>query len=522
MIQIDGNNLKLEDVISVARFGEKVKLAPAARQRMSQSRAWVEEIVASGRPVYGINTGFGIFADQRISSKDSRALSRNLILSHSVSTGQDLPGEVVRAAMLIRANTLSSGYSGVRPELVETLLEMLNRRVTPVIPSQGSLGSSGDLAPLSHMALVFTTDEADREEDSGWADYGLPESKRMTGKAAMKAAGIERLILGAKEGLALTNGATFSAAIAALAVFDAENLLKTAEIALGMTLEALLGVSTAFDARLHTLRKHPGQMAVAARIRQLTRGSTLIDGGGRVQDAYSLRCGPQVQGAAWDTINYVREIILREINAVTDNPLLVGPGEAISGGNFHGEPIGLAMDFLSIVLSEVAAISERRIFRLTDGQLNAGLPPMLVDSFDDAGLNSGMMMAQYTAASLVLENQTLANPDSVHSLPTSAEQEDHNANSMTAARHTREIIENTAHVLAIEVYCAARGLDLRLRQLPEAKMGAGVSRAFRKVRDAVPYTAGDAWWGPEIEKVHKLLTTGELASSTFGDLQAID
>ncbi|HZD57771.1 MAG TPA: histidine ammonia-lyase [Anaerolineales bacterium] len=522
MLQIDGNHLKLEDVITVARFGEKVELAPAARQRMAQSRAWVEEIVSSGDPVYGINTGFGIFADQRISAQDSRALSRNLILSHSVSTGQNLPSEVVRAAMLIRANTLSSGYSGVRPELVETLLEMLNRYITPMIPSQGSLGSSGDLAPLSHMALVFTTDGADREEESGWADYGIPESTRMTGKAAMNAAGIERLILGPKEGLALTNGATFSAAIAALAVFDTENLLKTAEIALAMTLEALLGVSTAFDARLHMLRRHPGQIAVAAKIRQLTRGSNLVDGGDRVQDAYSLRCGPQVQGAAWDTIHFIKEIMLREINAVTDNPLLVGPGEAISGGNFHGEPIGLSMDFLSIVLSEVAAISERRIFRLTDGQLNAGLPPMLVDSFDAAGLNSGMMMPQYTAASLVLENQTLANPDSVHSLPTSAEQEDHNANSMTAARHAREILENSAHVLAIEVYCAARGLDLRLRQLPEAKMGAGVSRAYRKVREVVPYTAGDACWGPEIEKVKRLITTGELVLTTFTNLPAID
>ena len=522
MLQIDGNNLKLEDVITVARFGEKVELAAAARARMAQSRAWVDEIIAAGHPVYGINTGFGIFADQRISSKDSRALSRNLILSHAVSTGQDLPGEVVRAAMLIRANTLSSGYSGVRPELVETLLEMLNRGVTPIIPSQGSLGSSGDLAPLAHMALVFTTDGADRAEDSGWAECGGAKRERMDGKAAMGAAGIERLILGPKEGLALTNGATFSAAIAALAIFDAEILLKTAEIGLAMTLEALLGVSTAFDARLHMLRKHPGQMAVAARIRQLTQGSTLIDGGGRVQDAYSLRCGPQVQGAAWDTIHHVKEIILREINAVTDNPLLLGPGEAISGGNFHGEPIGLAMDFLSIVLAEVAAISERRIFRLTDGKLNAGLPPMLVDSFDDAGLNSGMMMPQYTAASLVLENQTLANPDSVHSLPTSAEQEDHNANSMTAARHARKIVENTAHVLAIEVYCAARGLDLRLRQLPEGEIGKGVFRAFRKVREVVPYTEGDAWWGPEIEKVKELIITDELASGAFGDLPAID
>lgn len=522
MTKIDGNSLTIENVIAVARFGEKVELAPAARQRMTQSYTWVEEIVATDQPVYGINTGFGIFANQRISPKDSKRLSRNLILSHAVSTGPELPPEVVRAAMLIRANTLSSGYSGVRPEIVETLLEMLNRGVTPVVPAQGSLGSSGDLAPLSHLSMIFSTDSADLEEESGLADYGFPISERMSGKAAMALAEIPRLILGPKEGLALINGATFSAALAALAVNDAENLLRVAEISLGMSLEALLGVSAAYDERLHALRRHPGQGEVAARVRQITQGSSLMDAEGRVQDAYSLRCAPQVQGAVWDVLKFVRDVIDREINAVTDNPLLFGPEEAISGGNFHGEPVGLCMDFLSAAMTEVAAISERRVFRLTDGQLNSGLPPMLVDSFKDAGLNSGMMMAQYTAASLVLENQTLANPDSVHSLPTSAEQEDHNANSMTAARNTRQVIENTAHVLAIEVYCAARALDLRLRQMPEASLGKGTSGAHLKVREAVPYRAGDAWWGPEIEKVRQLVTSGHLAAVVSNLLQPID
>ena len=506
MLQIDGNSLAIEDVVSVARQKVSVALAPAARERIIQSSQWVQAIVASNEPVYGINTGFGIFSDQSIPGEDSDLLSRNLILSHAVATGPELPGEVVRAAMLIRANTLAIGISGVRPAIVETLLEMLNRGVTPVIPSQGSLGSSGDLAPLSHMALVFTTGPGDRDEESGWAVY---QNERLSGKAAMISASIPRLVLGPKEGLAVNNGATFSAAIAALAVFDAAHLLGLAEISLSMSLEAMLGVSAAFDPRVHAARRHPGQMAVAARVRELTHGSSLLDAGRRVQDAYSLRCAPQVQGAARDALDYVYGVVSREINAVTDNPLLFGPGQAISGGNFHGEPVGIAMDFLSIAMAEVGAISERRIFRLTDGKLNGGLPPMLVDTPQSAGLNSGMMMPQYTAASLVLESQTLANPDSVHSLPTSAEQEDHNANSMTAARHTRQVIENTAHILAIEIYCAARALDLRFRQRPDARVGAGVMGAYRKVREKVPYRPGDAWWGPEIERVRQLILDPE-------------
>ncbi len=501
-MQLDGKSLTINNVLSVARDGEYVELATIAKDSMNHSRKWLQEILSSGKPVYGINTGFGIFADQSISPENSIKLSRNLILSHAVATGESLPEEIVRGAMLIRANTLASGYSGVRTEVVETILAMLNKGVSPIVPAQGSLGSSGDLALLSHLALVFTTDEFDLDEESGLATY---QGKLMSGKSAMGLAGIQRLILGPKEGLAVNNGATFSAAVAALAVIDAAHLLDLAEISLAMSIEAMLGVSAAFDPRLHIARNHPGQIAVAEKVRTLNQGSTLIDSAGKIQDAYSLRCAPQVQGAARDTLTYVRSVIDREINAATDNPLLFSSGEALSGGNFHGEPVGLVMDFLGIAMAEVGAISERRTFRLTDGKLNAGLPPMLVDSVEAAGLNSGMMMPQYTAASLVLENQTLANPDSVHSLPTSAEQEDHNANSMTAARNTRQIIKNTSHILAIEIYCAARGLDLRLRQSPNAKMGRGVWDAFRKIRKNVPYTAGDAWWGPEIERVKDLV-----------------
>jgi histidine ammonia-lyase len=503
MVFIDGSTLALEDIVKVARYGETAGLSDEGRNAIENSRKNLDTIIATGRPVYGINTGFGIFSDQRIPNDESAVLSRNLILSHAVGTGPALAEEVVRAAMLVRANTLAKGLSGVRIEIVETLLEMLNAGVTPVVPSQGSLGSSGDLCPLSHMALVFTTDDYDREVDSGQASFG---GKIIDGKTAMQMAGIKRIKLRAKEGLALNNGATFSAAIAALAVIDAEYYLDLADYSMSMTLEGVMGVKSAFDPRVHIARGHPGQIRVANHVLDITAGSSLIDSSGRIQDAYSLRCAPQVMGAARDTLEFVRSVVEREVNAATDNPLILGPAEVISGGNFHGEPVGFAMDYLGIAMSEVAAISERRIFRLTDNKLNAGLPPMLVDHVQAAGLNSGLMMPQYTAVSLVLENQTLAGPDSVRSLPTSAEQEDHNANSMTAARHAREILVNTAHVLAIELYTAARALDLRMRDNPEMKMGQGTQKVYQILRDAVPYQPGDAWWGPEIERVHSLIT----------------
>jgi histidine ammonia-lyase len=359
------------------------------------------------------------------------------------------------------------------------------------------------------MALVFTTDEFDREDDSGWAEY---HGEIVSGKNAMARAGIARIRLGPKEGLAVNNGATFSAAIAALAIEDADALLDIADTALAMSLEAVLGCRSAFDPRLHIARGHAGQMRVASHVLQLTEGSDLLDAAGRIQDAYSLRCAPQVNGAARDTLSFVRSVIENEVNAATDNPLIFDDGDVISGGNFHGEPIGMVMDYLAIAMCEVAAISERRIFRLTDGKLNGDLPPMLVDHPDAAGLNSGLMMPQYTAASLVLENQTLATPDSVHSLPTSGEQEDHNANSMTAARHARQVLHNSTHVLAIEMYTAARALDLRLRQTPEKRMGGKTSQVFSKLRAKVPYQAGDAWWGPEIEQVKGMILNGDFAS----------
>ena len=506
-IILDGNTLTIEEIVAVARHGAKVGLAPSAVDSINRSRKWVETIIAQREPVYGINTGFGIFSERKIPCEDSAQLSRNIILSHAVGTGQPLDEEIVRAAILVRANTLAKGHSGVRLIIVETLMALLNEYVTPIVPSQGSLGSSGDLAPLSHLALVYTNDSKDLDQESGHANY---QGERLTGKEAMARAGIPRVILEAKEGLALNNGATFSAAIAALAIYDAETLLKTANVSLAMTLEAVMGCSAAYDKRIHLARGHQGQLKVAAAVRELTKYSSLIDCQSRVQDAYSLRCAPQVQGICWDTCDFARKTIEQEVNAATDNPLLFEPGKALSGGNFHGEPVGLVMDFLSVAMAEIGSISERRTFRLLDGHLNAELPPMLVDSPEAAGLNSGLMMPQYTAASLVLENQGLAAPASVHSLPTSAEQEDHNANSMTAARHTRQILFNTAYILAIEVYTAARALTFRLRDDPHVALGAGTSQAYQAVREKVPYQAGDAWWGPEIDLVAQMVLNEKL------------
>ncbi|HAY85603.1 MAG TPA: histidine ammonia-lyase [Chloroflexi bacterium] len=512
MIILDGKNLTIHQVVETAKKDTQVKLSQQAIENIMRSENWVSEISQSDQPFYGINTGFGIFSDKQISQKDIANLNRNLILSHAVGTGSDFDPEITRAAMLIRSNTLASGYSGIRLSVLEKLLSMLNKGVVPCIPSQGSLGSSGDLAPLSHLALVLTTDQRDLEEESGYAIY---KHQKMSGKQAMQQAEIPRQILGPKEGLAITNGATFSAAVAALTCNLTEILLNTAEVSLAMSLEALLGASAAFDERLHHIRNQEGQIHVAKRIRKLTKDSTMLNAAGRVQDAYSLRCAPQVQGPARDTLKFAEQIITREINAVTDNPLIFGPLEAISGGNFHGEIIGIAMDYLKIALSEVSAISERRIFQLTDNKMNADLPPMLVDSYAAAGLNSGMMMPQYTAASLVLENQHMSTPDSINSLPTSGGKEDHNANSLTAARHAYQVAQNTAHVLAVELYCAARAIDIRLKSNPAFILGQGVSKAYQTIRKTVPYQPGDAWWAPEIEQVKTLVMEGELALNHF-------
>jgi len=514
LLTLDGESLTLQDVIDVARDGRGVSLAPGARSAVAESCAWVDRVVAEGHPtVYGINTGFGVFASRRVAGADAQQLSRNLILSHTSGVGEPLPEDVVRAAMLIRANTLAAGYSGVRPELIDTLISMLNRRVTPVVPEKGSLGASGDLAPLSHLALVFTTDAHDRDEDSGEAMF---DGRRMSGKAAMRETSIPRLILQAKEGLALNNGATFSAAMAALAVYDAETLLDTTIVVAAMSLEALRGVSHALDERLHSARRHRGQIEVASRLRELTAGSTLIDSTSRVQDPYSLRAVPQVLGPIRETTAFVRGVVERELNAATDNPLifldLPSENKALSGANFHGEPIALAMDYLKIAVSEIASLSERRLFRLTDEKLNDGLPEMLIEH---GGLNSGYMMAQYTAAALVSDNKTLAHPDSVDSIPTSANQEDFNPMAANAARRCREIIGNAQHVVGLELLAAAQALDLRLRADPNARLGQGTHRAWKRIRQEVSFLDKDRLLAPDVEKACHLVARGHMAE-VFG------
>ncbi len=506
-----GDELTLADVAAVARENARVELSADARARLAASRAWVERMSASDQTtVYGINTGFGIFANVRISPEQSRDLMRRLILSHAAGVGESLPEEVVRAALLIRANALAQGHSGVRVAVVETLIEMLNHSVHPLIPAKGSVGASGDLAPLSHLALVLSTDAQDEEAQSGEAFY---QGERLSGKEAMRRAGIPRLVLEAKEGLALNNGTSISAALATLALIDAQNLAANAECAVALTLEAVRGISSAFDARIHHAGRHRGQQAVAERIRALTRGSRLLDATDRVQDAYSIRCAPQVIGAAHDSFEYAVRILTEEINAATDNPLIFvdaeGAGQARSGGNFHGVAVATVCDLVAISVSEMGAQSERRTFRLCDAKLSEGLPMMLVEG---GGLNSGLMMAQVTAAALVSENKTLAHPDSVDSIPTSANQEDHVPMATNAARHLREVVWNTERILGIEMLAAAQGIDLRLRNLGRGieMLGEGTRAAHACLRATVPFLDRDRVLYPDLDRALALVHSGEL------------
>jgi histidine ammonia-lyase len=493
MIIIGQQPLSIDEIIQVARKDEIVKLGDRALVLIQDSNTRLEKIIESDQPVYGINTGFGIFADKKIQKNELKRLNRNLILSHAVGVGEPLSDEIVRAAMIVRANTLAKGYSGVRLELINTIIEALNKQVTPIVPSQGSLGSSGDLCPLSHMALVLTTDENNFEAESGSAKF---KNNEYSGKKAMELAGISRYLLGPKEGLALNNGATFSAAMAAIAIYEANYLAEIADKAVSLSLEALRGSPDAFDSRIHAARGLAGQLTSAKNIHSYSEGSTLIGSTNRVQDAYSLRCAPQVHGAIRDTIQFAQSIIEREINAATDNPLIFEPDIALSGGNFHGEPVALISDYLGIALSELGAISERRTYRLTDGKLNDGLPAMLVDSTNDEGLKSGVMILQYTAASLVLENQTLASPDSVHSLPTSGGQEDHNANAMNAAKHALKIIDNLRIILSIELFVATRAIELRMKL--NNKLGKINQQTYDKIRSQIPFSPDDKIWSQDI------------------------
>lgn len=538
-IRLGDGPVGLADLAAVAR-GATVGLALTERARaaMRVSEDWVAGLSArmdAGEPVepvYSVNTGFGSLAGRQAfgSSAQARDLSRRLVLSNAAGVGRDFDPEVIRAAMLIRAASLVRGHSAVRAEVVETLLAMLARDVVPVVPEYGSLGASGDLIPLAHMALVMSRAEGeDAEIDSGEAWY---KGQRMSGLAAMAAAGIDRVVLGPKEGLAILNGTSFSTAQTALALHDAETLLATAEVAAAMSIEALCGFGDAFVAELHEARGHPGQIACATRMRALLAGSALIDGGADSdpqrqppQDAYSLRCVPQVLGPVRDTLAFVRGIVETEINAATDNPLIFAnrlPGrslKALSGGNFHAEYIAFAADFLAIVVTEIGNIAERRLFRLNDGTLNRGLPDMLVDS-EQVGMDCGYMLPQYLAAALVSDCKTLAHPDSVDSIPTCSNQEDHVSMANNAGRHARQVVQNIEHVVGIELLMAAQALELRLERVrrgPEALSPA--SRAVLALVRATPAADGraidhltrDTILSPRIRAAAALVRSGRVA-----------
>jgi histidine ammonia-lyase len=485
MITLDGQTLRLEQLAAVARAREEVRLDEAAHALILASRTVIEQILAEGRTVYGVNTGFGKLADVHISPEHIRELQVNLVRSHSCGVGEPLSEAETRAMMCLRANVLAKGYSGVRPVVVETIIEMLNRGVHPMIPSRGSVGASGDLAPLAHLAAVAIGE--------GEAVY---QNERMSGGDALHRAGIVPLQLQAKEGVALVNGTQAMCAVGGLALLDAERLAVTADVAGAMTLEALRGTPTAFRLQIHDVRPHRGQRAVAENLRTLLAESEIREShrehDPRVQDAYTLRCMPQVHGAARDTLAELRRVLEIENNSATDNPLVFPEtGEVISGGNFHGEPVALALDYGALGVAELGAISERRIERLVNPDLSGGLPPFLVE---DAGTNSGMMMAQVTAVALCAENKILAHPASTDSLPTSGNREDHVSMGMTSALKLRQMVRNTEQILAIELLCAAQGLEY----LKPLRPGRGVQRAYERLRHLVPALTFDRALAPDI------------------------
>lgn len=577
-IVLTGHNLTIEDVVAVARGRATVMPLgnngeTEVERRINDSAGWVRKVMdelaeclkrgEDPCAYYGINTGFGHLAGMKAFSdpEDARRLSRNLIASHSVGVGDFFEEEIVRAAMLIRANTLAKGHSGVRIDVINTLIEMLNRGVTPAVPRKGSVGASGDLAPLSHMVLVMSRspEGTDEERDSGEV---LVETNSghavIPGMLAMREAGIKRVVLGAKEGLALNNGATFSAAIAALALYDAENLVENAEVALAMSHEAMLGFRDPFLPDVHKVRAHPGQSITAERVLRLLQGSELLDSDRDrspdklkcpPQDAYSQRCAPQVIGAVRDTLRHVRRVVETELNAATDNPLIFADlprdYKSISCGNFHGEPLAFAMDFLGIAITELGNIAERRIFKIISApkhpwelgpnenpkqehlQVNPDeyryilLPDCLVDVPGKLGLNSGFMVVQYTAAALVSDCKTLAHPDSVDSIPTDANREDHVSMSTNAARHAREIVENITSVIAIELMCAAQAFDFRLGKggqvAPKDRaLGQGTRRAYERIRATVEHLDKDRILFHSVRDMVDLVNTGAIVQAAWG------
>ncbi|MBC6002194.1 MAG: histidine ammonia-lyase [Paeniclostridium sordellii] len=504
-IIIDGRDLTIEDVVNVSRNGYKVELSDDVINKVKLSRKLVDKFVDEQKVVYGITTGFGKFSDVVISKEETHKLQRNLIISHACGVGEPLEEDIVRAIMLLRINNLSQGYSGVRVETLNTLLGMLNNDVHPIIPEKGSLGASGDLAPLAHMVLTMIGE--------GEAIYN---GKRMTSKEAMNLAGVDILPeLSSKEGLALINGTQVMTAIGALTTYDAMNLLKLADVALSLTMESLNGITCAMDERVHLVRAHRGQINTAKNVLDILSESemTTKQGDLRVQDAYSLRCSPQIHGASKDAIEYVRNKINIEINSVTDNPIIFPEQEdVISGGNFHGQPMALSFDFLGIALSEIANISERRLERLVNPALSNGLPAFLTKN---GGVNSGFMIVQYSAASLVSENKVLAHPASVDSIPSSANQEDHVSMGTIAARKAKEIMENTRNVLAMEILGAVQAIDLRGKK----KLGIGTEAAYNIVRSHINFIEEDIVMYKEINKCDEIIKKNLIVEAVEKALQ---
>ena len=481
MIELGARPLTLSDVVAVARGRTPVRLGRDARQRMLESRAVVEAAIRENRAVYGVTTGFGELKDKRIPLDQVRQLQLNWLRSHAAGVGGDAPLEVSRAMILLRAASLVHGRSGVRPEIVEALLMLLERGVTPVVPLQGSVGASGDLAPLAHLALTLI---GEGEAWLGDAEEG--QTRRMPSSLALRGAGLQPLSLEAKEGLALINGTQFSTAIATLACADAHALWEAGVAAAALSTEVLMGSFQPAREDVQSLRPYRGALETARRLRAYADGSALVASHrdcGRIQDAYSLRCVPQVMGASWDALVHVEAQLEIEINSVNDNPLVLPNGEVLSAGLFHAQPVGLAADYLKLAVAEVGSISERRIDRLTDARVSE-LPAVLAEN---PGLESGYMMAQYTAASLVSENKVLCHPASVDSIPTGAGIEDHVSMAPIAARHLRQVVENTARVVAMELLCGCRALEFR-RPLTA---GTGSERLYEAVRRLVPAPEGD-------------------------------
>jgi histidine ammonia-lyase len=496
-LQLDGHSLTIADVAAVADAYRPVRLAPAATARMQQSRNTVEGLASAGAAVYGVTTGFGKLSDIAIPADQLAQLQVNLIRSHAAGVGPRLPEREVRAMMLLRANCLAKGFSGARPALVELLCAMLNARLWPDVPEQGSVGASGDLAPLAHLALALVGE-------------GVLRHPQGQGPATevLRAHGLSPVALGPKEGLALINGTQAHTAVAALALVEARRCWEAAHAAGATTLEALLGTPVAFDARIHAARGQRGQQASAARFLELLEGSEIREshrsGDPRVQDAYGLRCMPQVHGPVLQAIEFAESLVTPELNAATDNPLVFEDGTMLSGGNFHGQAAAMALDVLAIAMTNLAVMSERRTDRLTHPDLNEGLPPFLTPT---AGVSSGFMMAQVTAAALTSECKVLAHPASVDTIPTDGSKEDVVPMAMGAALKLRRILHNLRHVLAVELMCAAQGLEFR-RPL---KGGVGVERTYAAVRKRVPALREDRVLGPDIESLAEGVSLGEFA-----------